>query len=72
MPFSQNFNSTHRTQLGLLASICLFAIFHCSRGFAGAPNILFTIADDWGLHAGVYGTKWVKTPAFDRVAKEGL
>ncbi|NUQ66358.1 MAG: sulfatase [Pirellulales bacterium] len=36
------------------------------------PNILFCIADDWGLHAGVYGTAWVKTPAFDRVAREGL
>lgn len=36
------------------------------------PNILFAIADDWGLHAGAYGTRWVKTPAFDRVAREGL
>lgn len=36
------------------------------------PNILFAIADDWGLHAGAYGTEWVKTPAFDRVAKEGV
>jgi len=36
------------------------------------PNILFAIADDWGLHAGVYGTRWVNTPAFDRVAREGL
>ena len=39
---------------------------------APRPNILFAIADDWGVHAGVYGTPWVKTPAFDRVAKEGL
>jgi len=39
---------------------------------ARAPNILFAIADDWGAHAGAYGTPWVKTPAFDRVAKEGL
>lgn len=36
------------------------------------PNILFAIADDWGLHAGAYGTDWVKTPNFDRVAKEGI
>jgi N-sulfoglucosamine sulfohydrolase len=36
------------------------------------PNILFTIADDWGLHAGVYKTCWVKTPAMDRIAREGL
>lgn len=38
----------------------------------GPPNILFAIADDWGPHAGVYGTRWVKTPAFDRIAKEGV
>ena len=37
------------------------------------PNILFAIADDWGFgHAGAYGCKWVKTPAFDRVAREGI
>ncbi|MCL1921321.1 MAG: sulfatase [Kiritimatiellaeota bacterium] len=37
------------------------------------PNILFALADDWGYgHAGAYGCKWVKTPAFDRVAKEGV
>ncbi|HWH68220.1 MAG TPA: sulfatase-like hydrolase/transferase, partial [Candidatus Sulfotelmatobacter sp.] len=36
------------------------------------PNILFAIADDWGVHAGAYGTKWVKTPAFDRVAHDGI
>lgn len=36
------------------------------------PNILFAIADDWGVHAGAYGTPWVKTPSFDRVAKSGL
>ena len=36
------------------------------------PNILFAIADDWGIHAGAYGTPWVKTPGFDRVAREGV
>ena len=37
------------------------------------PNILFAIADDWGFgHASAYGAKWVNTPAFDRVAKEGI
>ncbi len=36
------------------------------------PNILFAIADDWSWpHAGVYGDLVVKTPAFDRVAREG-
>jgi arylsulfatase A-like enzyme len=37
------------------------------------PNILFAIADDWSHgHAGAYGCQWVNTPAFDRVAKEGV
>lgn len=36
------------------------------------PNILLAIADDWSVHAGAYGTPWVRTPAFDRVAREGL
>lgn len=37
------------------------------------PNILFCIADDWGWpHAGAYGDPVVKTPAFDRLAREGV
>lgn len=37
------------------------------------PNILFCIADDWSYpHAGAYGCPWVKTPGFDRVAREGV
>jgi N-sulfoglucosamine sulfohydrolase len=37
------------------------------------PNILFAIADDWGWpHAGVYGDPVVRTPAFDRIAREGI
>jgi len=37
------------------------------------PNILFCIADDASYpHMGAYGCGWVKTPAFDRVARQGL
>lgn len=37
------------------------------------PNILFCIADDASFpHMGAYGTRWVKTPGFDRVAREGI
>lgn len=36
------------------------------------PNVLIAIADDWGVHAGCYGTPWVKTPAVDRIAREGI
>ncbi|WP_027138653.1 sulfatase family protein [Gaetbulibacter saemankumensis] len=37
------------------------------------PNILFCIADDatW-KHMSAYGTDWIKTPAFDRIADQGL
>lgn len=40
---------------------------------ASRPNILFAIADDaswWTM--GAYGCGWVRTPGFDRVAREGL
>lgn len=37
------------------------------------PNILFAIADDMSFpHAGAYGDKAVRTPNFDRVAREGV
>jgi arylsulfatase A-like enzyme len=37
------------------------------------PNILFCISDDASYpHTGAYGCKWIKTPGFDRVAKEGI
>jgi len=44
-----------------------------SRTTAARPNILFCISDDqsW-LHTGAYGDPVVKTPHFDRVAKEGV
>jgi arylsulfatase A-like enzyme len=44
-----------------------------AQSVAAKPNILFALADDWSYgHAGAYGCAWVKTPAFDRVAKEGV
>lgn len=37
------------------------------------PNILFAISDDQSYpHASAYGSKMVSTPAFDKVAKEGI
>ncbi len=40
---------------------------------APRPNILLCISDDqsW-LHAGAYGDKVVKTPHFDRIARQGV
>src|SRR5437899_10711496 len=41
---------------------------------AERPNILFIIFDDWNgsTHAGAYGCTWIKTPNFDRIAREGV
>lgn len=37
------------------------------------PNILFAIADDASYpHMSAYGTNWVSTPHFDRVARDGV
>lgn len=37
------------------------------------PNILLCIADDASYpHMGAYGCSWIKTPGFDRVAREGV
>lgn len=60
-------------RLSLLASLLalLFPVL-LEAAEKQPPNILFAIADDWGPHAGAYGTPWIKTPAFDRIAKEGL
>lgn len=54
----------------LTIAIALF--WNASVMAAEPPNILFFINDDWGVHAGAYRTPWIKTPAFDRVAREGL
>ncbi len=52
---------------------CLLAFTAVCSPAADRPNILVAIADDQSFpHASAYGTKWVRTPAFDRVAREGL
>ncbi|MFT4587780.1 MAG: arylsulfatase A-like enzyme [Limisphaerales bacterium] len=43
------------------------------RQAQGRPNIVFLMADDWSFpHAGALGDSVVKTPHFDRVAREGV
>jgi len=37
------------------------------------PNILFVMSDNQSYpHASAYGSKWINTPGFDYVAKEGI
>lgn len=59
----------------LFRLIALTAVMVCSLTASAAerPNILFAIADDWSWgHAGAYGCDWVRTPAFDRIARDGI
>ena len=58
---------------GKITFALLMVGFSLAHLHARGPNILFCISDDQSYpHASAYGTTWVKTPAFDRVAREGL
>src|SRR5436190_1053624 len=57
--------------LTILAVICFGQPTIAANDPGNRPNILFAIADDMG-HAGAYGTRWVHTPNFDRLAREGV
>ncbi len=58
---------------GLVVLLLAFTVVASRAAEPKRPNILFCFADDWGYpHAGVYGDKVVKTPTFDRVAREGM
>jgi arylsulfatase A-like enzyme len=54
--------------------VSILILFSCGqKEKAERPNILFAIADDasW-KHFGAYGCNWISTPAFDRVADQGI
>jgi N-sulfoglucosamine sulfohydrolase len=56
---------------GFVCCVCFFEAGAAAK--SKQPNILFIIFDDWSRsHAGAYGCDWVKTPNFDRVAREGV
>src|SRR6056297_2691583 len=63
--------------ISAVATGALLPIVLCSTAMSSAaddrPNILFCISDDqsW-LHTGAMGDPVVKTPAFDRIAREGI
>jgi len=53
--------------------LALIGAVHPSSGVQERPNILFCISDDQSYeHTGANGDPVVKTPAFDRIAREGL
>jgi uncharacterized sulfatase len=66
-------------EIGLGAASVAFAGCANASGSLGnraskrRPNILFCLADDWSWpHASITGDKVVRTPAFDRVARQGV
>ncbi|MBV8313436.1 MAG: sulfatase [Planctomycetaceae bacterium] len=66
-----------RRGLHALPTLCalgaILGIDAATRADDPRPNIVMAIADDWSWpHAGAYGDRVVKTPAFDRVAAEGV
>jgi uncharacterized sulfatase len=53
--------------------VLTLTVMACSTGDAKPPNILFCISDDQSYaHTGANGDPVVQTPAFDRVAREGI
>lgn len=57
----------------LRATTCLLLLLSSTAFAADRPNILFIIADDASRDSmGVYGSSYVHTPSFDRIAREGV
>ena len=61
-------------KLFILTPIITIILSSCnSNNIDLPPTILFVITvDQFYPHTSIYGTKWINTPGFDRVAKEGL
>jgi N-sulfoglucosamine sulfohydrolase len=61
------------TSLLLLATVAAAQSVNAAPITAPRPNILLAISDDQSYpYCGAYGDKATKTPAFDRIAKEGI
>jgi arylsulfatase A-like enzyme len=60
----------------MLISPCIFTSCNSTEKEVARdkrPNILIAMADDISFpHMSAYGTTWVKTPGFDRVASQGI
>ena len=54
-------------------ALCLLLLSALGLTAADRPNILFILGDNWrSPNAGVLGDPHARTPAFDRIAKEGV
>ena len=62
----------HRFLFLLIIAVLLNSCSDMDKRIPEKPNILFCIADDASMNSfGAYGCDWIKTPAVDRLAKEG-
>lgn len=62
-----------RMVISLIVLILFFASLAGAADPAPRPNILLAIGDNWAWpHAGLLGDPTVKTPTFDRIAREGV
>lgn len=58
--------------LYILIILSLSGCNNPTREKVSRPNILFCIMDDASPHMSAYGYDWIKTPAFDRLAENGI
>jgi len=65
-----------KIKMQLVVVLIVIALGTATRGQSQTrkekPNILFCIMDDASVYMSAYGYKWCNTPAFDRVASEGV
>jgi N-sulfoglucosamine sulfohydrolase len=65
-------NFLKQASVGIAASMTIGS-YSCKSSSRRRPNILFAISDDQSWpHTSIYGAKFINTPAFDRVANEGV
>lgn len=63
----------HRHLLKVFSALLLVTTANSPTQASKRPNIFIAISDDVSFpHASAYGSKMVRTPAFDRVAKDGV
>jgi len=58
----------------LFFALILFGLPGCKSSAPDKqnPNILFCIMDDASIHLSAYGYDWCKTPAIDKIARNGI
>ncbi len=65
-------SKNHMTRIFTCTLLLLVSLIHMNAQ-SQRPNILFALADDASFpYMSAYGCQWVQSPAFDRVASEGL